>query len=285
MSIIINGEKIEDSVIRHEFERLRPDYEKAFSDQSPDKQKKQLLEWSKENVIEKLLVRQYAKKHGSAIAQADVESALVQIKEQYQGRGQSAEELSDEDEKKIKADIELQMKIEQVMQDVCKDIPEPSQGDVQAYYDENKEQFKAVEQVRVAHIVKHINWQTDEAAAHNAIKKACDELQTDVAFELLVDKYSDCTDNGGDLGYITKGQMVEEFEDVVFNLGPGQVSEVFRTRFGFHIAKVYDKKPTVFPGIEEAKEPIANMLMAKAKDKAFEEFVDRLRSNAEIQGL
>jgi len=285
MGLIVNGEKIEDSVIRHEFERLKPDYEMVFKDQSPEQQKAQLLEWSKENVIERLLISQHARKHASAIPQAEVESALAKIKEQCQKHGQPLKELSSKDEKEIKKDIEMQMKIEQVMQDVCKDIPEPSEKDVLEYYDKNKEQFKTAGQVRVAHVIKHINWQADEKTAYNAIKKAEDELKNGTAFELLVDKYTDCPDNGGDLGYITKGQMVEEFEDVVFKLGTGQVSDVFRTRFGFHIAKVYDKRPAVVPDIEEVKNPIANMLMEKARDKAVEEFVDRLRSKAKVQEI
>jgi len=137
----------------------------------------------------------------------------------------------------------------------------------------------------VAHIVKHINWQTDKATAYNIIRKAQDELTKGAVFETLVTKYSDCPENGGDLGYITRGQMVEEFEDVVFNLGLGEVSGLFRTRFGFHIAKLYDRKPSVLCALEEVRDDIVNKLREQMQRNAADEFVDRLKSKAKIEEI
>ena len=73
------------------------------------------------------------------------------------------------------------------------------------FYEENKEQLKSAEQVRVGHIVKHISWQTEENAACDVIKKAQDELKEGAVFETLAQKYSDCPENGGDLGHISRG--------------------------------------------------------------------------------
>ena len=50
--------------------------------------------------------------------------------------------------------------------------------------------------------------------------------------------------------------MVEEFNDVVFNLGIGQISDIFRTRFGYHIAKVYDRKPAAIPPLTKVRDGI-----------------------------
>ena len=285
MTLIVNGEKIEDSLIQQEVERLRPHYEQVFRDQDPKEQRAQLFDWSRENVIERVLINQEAKNIDAGIPQARIESALEQVKKQYQNQGQSPQQLSAEDEEKIKEDIKSQMRVEWMLQDVCKDIPGPSEKAVLEFYNENKEQFKSAEQVRVAHIVKHINWQTDEATAHNIIRKAQDELKNGAVFETLVAKYSDCPENGGDLGYITRGQMVEEFEDVVFNLGVNEASDVFRTRFGFHIAKLYDRKPAVIPAIKEVKKQVVSELKGQMRSKAIDEFVDRLKSKAKIEEI
>ena len=285
MTLIVNGEKIEDSLIQQEVERLRPHYEKVFRDQDPKEQKAQLFDWSRENVIERVLINQEAKNIDAGIPQARIESALEQVKKQYQNQGQSPQQLSAEDEEKIKEDIKSQMRVEWMLQDVCKDIPGPSEKAVLEFYNENKEQFKSAEQVRVAHIVKHINWQTDEATAHNIIRKTQDALKNGAVFETLVAKYSDCPENGGDLGYITRGQMVEEFEDVVFNLGVNEASDVFRTRFGFHIAKLYDRKPAVIPAIKEVKKQVVSELKGQMRSKAIDEFVDRLKSKAKIEEI
>jgi parvulin-like peptidyl-prolyl isomerase len=283
MTIIVNGEKIDESAIKQEFERLRPHYEQAFKDQDPKQQKSQLLDWSKENVIEMVLIKQEAIKYGDPIPQDVVEAALAKIKEQYADEEQFYKDFDANDDGKIKEAIEMQMRVDRRLEDIYKDIPEPSKEDIWQYYDQNKEQFKSPEQIRVAHIVKHISWQTDEAAAQNIITKAKDELKKGAVFETLVQKYSDCPENGGDLGYITRGQMVEEFDDVVFNLDVGRTSDVFHTRFGFHIAKVYDRKPEAIPDIKEVKDQIVNELKEKAKSKSIDDFLDKLKSKAKIE--
>lgn len=283
MTLFVNGEKIEESEIKREFERLRPQYEQTFKDQKPEQQKEQLLDWSRENVIEMVLIRQEAKKHGDPIPQADLETVLAKMKEQYADQEQFYKDFDTKDDKQIKEAIEMQVRVERRLEDVHKDIPEPSKQAISQYYEDNKEQFKSPEQIRVGHIVKHINWQTDEQAAQNIIRQALDELKKGAVFETLAQKYSDCPENGGDLGYITTGQMVEEFEDVVFNLGVGQASDIFRTRFGFHIAKVYDRKPPVIPELKEVKHQITDTLIEQAKSKAIDDFIDKLKSKAKIE--
>jgi parvulin-like peptidyl-prolyl isomerase len=110
-------------------------------------------------------------------------------------------------------------------------------------------------------------------------------LKNGAAFEVVVDKYTDCADSGGDLGYVARGHMVEEFEDVVFHLGEGEISDVFRTRFGFHIAKVYGREPAAVRSLEEVKGQIVDALKEQMRGKAIDEFVDRLKSKAKIEEM
>jgi len=283
MTLIVNGEKIEDSAIQQEVERLRPDYERVFTDKDPKEREAQLLDWSRENVIERVLINQEAKTNGGKIPGAQIDSVLAKLKEQYEDQKQLYREFDAEDDEKIRERIELQMRVEQRLNDLCKDLPGPSQAAVQQYYEKNKEQFRTGEQARVAHIVKYVNWQTDEETAHNAIREAHNELKNGAAFEVVVDKHTDCADNGGDLGRVTIGQMVAEFEDVVFNLGVGEISDVFRTRFGFHIAKVYERQPAAVPSLEEVKGEIVDTLKEQMRGKAVDEFIDGLRSKARIE--
>jgi parvulin-like peptidyl-prolyl isomerase len=285
MTLIVNGQKIEEETIQQEFERLKPHYEQAFKDQPLKEQKAQLLDWSKENVIEMVLIRQEAKNNGAPIPKEELDSIFAKMKEQYADAEQFYKDFETEDDAKIKETIEMQIKVERKLEDIAKDLPQPSKEDIDKYYDQNKEQLQSPEQIRVSHIVKNINWQTDETAAENITKKALDELKNGAVFETLVEKYSDCPENGGDLGYITRGQMVEEFEDVVFNLGAGQASDVFRTRFGFHIAKLYDRKSPALPELKEVKDQIVNSLKEQAKSKAIDEFIDKLKSKAKIEEI
>ena len=283
MALIVNGEKIEDSAIKQEVERLRPDYERVFADQKTEEREAQLLEWSRENMIEKVLINQEAQKNGDKVPPARVQEALARLKEQYDDTQQLYEDLKVENDEQIKEEIEKQMRVEQRIEQVYKNLPKPSQADIRKYYEENQEQFKSSEKIRVAHIVKYVNWQTDEQTAYEAISRAYEELKNGTAFEVVVDKYTDCADSGGDLGFVVRGQMVEEFEDVVFNLGAGQVSDIFRTRFGFHIAKVYAREPATVAAFEDVKDRITELVKKQMNSEAIDNFIDSLKSEAKIE--
>lgn len=93
----------------------------------------------------------------------------------------------------------------------------------------------AVTSVKASHIL------VDSKAEADLLKSKIDKGE---CFETLAKKYSKCPsgENGGDLGYFERGQMVPEFEDAAFNLPIGAVSNPVRTQFGWHIIKVYDKR-------------------------------------------
>ena len=92
-----------------------------------------------------------------------------------------------------------------------------------------------VTSVKASHILVDTKTQAD------LIKSKIDKGEN---FETLAKKYSKCpsSENGGDLGYFERGQMVKEFEDAAFALPVGKVSNPIKTQFGWHLIKVYDKK-------------------------------------------
>jgi len=85
---------------------------------------------------------------------------------------------------------------------------------------------------------------------------------------------------GGGIAY-----NAEEFEDVVFALKDNQVSDIFRTVFGFHIAKVYGRKPEGFADFAEVQAGIQTALHRQKQERAVENYLDRLRAKAVIQDL
>jgi len=283
MAVKINGETIEDALIKQEADRLRPDYKQVFNEQPEEEQEAQLMEWSKENVIERTLLTQEAKSRDIPLPQEEIEKQLEEIKERVEGQGEDAQKLTDDVEKKIKEDIELQMKVEQLIKDVTGKAADPTDDEISKFYEENKENFKTPQRVRVSHIVKHLDWQTDEKTAQEIMDGALKELETGTPFEKLAAQHSDCPDSGGDLGYIVKGQMVEEFEDVVFNLGVGSYSGIFRTRFGFHIAKVYDRTEESYQKLDEVKKNIVEELQKQKHEALINAFVDNLKIKATIE--
>ncbi|HEX42930.1 MAG TPA: hypothetical protein ENN81_12865 [Phycisphaerales bacterium] len=283
MMLKVNGQVIEEATIQEEAERLRPHYEQAFADQPADQREAQLLDWSKENVIERVLVAQDAQAHGGEVSGQEIDAAIERIKKQYADEEDFAREYSGQALEKLREDIALQLKVERRLDGVRKKAAKPSEAEIRDYYEQNQEEFRTPEQVRVAHMVKYVNWQTSEADALQAMRQAKKDLDTGALFEGIVDRYSDCNDRGGDLGYVARGQMVEEFEDVIFHLSAGQVSDVFRTRFGFHIAKVYDRRPSEIRPLKDIREQVDGALRRQKEDQAVEAFVDELRAAARVE--
>ncbi|OPZ16122.1 MAG: Foldase protein PrsA 1 precursor [candidate division BRC1 bacterium ADurb.BinA364] len=115
------------------------------------------------------------------------------------------------------------------------------------------------------------------------MRKLREELAKGADFAQAAARNSDCPDNGGDLGYFPRGQMVPEFENVVFSLKRGQISEVFRTEFGLHIATVTDKRPARPYEFEQVKDTIRRELRGGLRQKAIEDFIDAERAKARIE--
>jgi parvulin-like peptidyl-prolyl isomerase len=283
MALIVNGERIEDATIQKEIERLRPRYEQVFSNMDPQQRETQLLDWSKDNVIEQVLLRQEARKSTEQIPNSHLEYILARLKDEYKDQQKLYEDLAAANDKQALENIELRIKVDRKLKEIGSSAPKPSQADIRQFYEENSGLFANPEQIRVAHIVKYVDWRSDEASALEAITAAHDELKSGIPFEKIVDKYTDCTDPGGDLGYISRGDMVDEFNDVAFNVAEGQISDIFRTRFGFHIAKVYDRKPPSIPPLEEVKNDVLEELKDQMRSDAVDRFVDQLRSQAKIE--
>ena len=103
------------------------------------------------------------------------------------------------------------------------------------------------------------------------------------SFEAIADELSDCPGSGGDLGWFPRGQMVPEFEAVVFALKPGEISPVFRTSFGFHIAKVHNRAEERLATFEEARPQIERQLLTEKHQKALERLCDYLRARATVE--
>jgi len=267
MAFTVNGELVEDSVIRAEASALRPRYETVARTMDPIEAEMQLREWSRENVIERVLLRQEAAGESEPLSPEAIDEALHSIRTQP---GQDP-----------RKDVEIRLRVDRLLEKITSKVSPPKHKELSEYYRKNKEQFRRPELVHAAHIVKNVDENVNEATASEAIRKIQEEL-TSASFEELADRASDCAGNRGDLGWVQRGQMVQEFEDVIFALSEGAVSDVFRTAFGFHIAKVYARKPAGVGSFDEVRQTIESALLRQKQERAVENFLDRLRSKAVI---
>lgn len=148
-----------------------------------------------------------------------------------------------------------------------------SDDDVSAWYEENKDQYRDEEQRRVSHIL--IETGDDEEAAKAKAEALLAEIKGGADFATVAEESSEdsfSAENGGDLDYITPGMMDDAFDSAVFSLkNVGDVTDVVKTEFGFHIIKLTDLKPeTIKPFSDVAGEIRENLITEKATDRFYE---------------
>ncbi len=84
---------------------------------------------------------------------------------------------------------------------------------------------------------------------------------------------------GGDLGYLTKGNMIPEFENVIFRMKPGDVSGIVRSDFGYHIIKLVGMRESVVKvSLDDVRQNIMNKLVIEKREQSYREFLDSLRT-------
>jgi parvulin-like peptidyl-prolyl isomerase len=278
MALIINGETVDDAVVRQEVNQTRPRYEEMVDGLDPVAKEIQLWDWSRETVIERVLLHQEALKDPEPIAPEAIEEAVNAMKAQAPPNAEG-----EQSEEELRREVEVRLRLDRLLQKLAAKVAPPKHKDVGDYYKKYKQQFALPEMIRASHIVKNVDEKTDEQTALSAMQTAEEELKSGAPFEEIADRYSDCAGNGGDLGYFPRGEMVDEFDAVVFGLKPNETSSIFRTSFGFHIAKVYERKPAGFRGLSEVKQDIERMLHREKQERALEQFVDALKAKAEIR--
>ena len=162
-----------------------------------------------------------------------------------------------------------------------------SDSDLKKIYDENIQQYQVPNRVHTEHILFLTTGKTD-AEVEEIKKKAADVLaqakKKGANFEELAKKYSEDPGSkakGGDLGWLLQGQTVPEFEKAAFSLNKGEISDLIRTQYGFHIIKVLDKETAHTQPFDEVKDSIRAPLLLQKVDADAGNIADKM--SAEIR--
>ena len=156
-----------------------------------------------------------------------------------------------------------------------------SDAELKAQYQQDIQQYQVPNRVHVEHVLLMTVGKTDAEVAE--IRQKAEDILKQAKkggkFEDLAKKYSEdpgTKDKGGDLGWITQGQTVPEFEKTAFSLPNGSISDLVKTQYGFHIIKVLDKETAHTKPFEEVKDSIKAPLLLSKADKQAGDVADKL---------
>ncbi len=172
---------------------------------------------------------------------------------------------------RIRKDIVRQFAVDAIMKDVS-----VSDEEVAAGYEKRKDTFQVPESVRASHILVE-----DEEAA----KRVKADLDAGMSFDEAARKYSTCPskEQGGDLGFFTKEQMVKEFADAAFSMKAGEVTaEPVKTQFGLHFIKLVERKEASVRPLDEVRAHLTETLLNEKKAEIYNNKLKDLREKYKV---
>lgn len=160
------------------------------------------------------------------------------------------------------------------------DTIQVTDAQIQAYYNAHKGDYQTPERVHARHILLSItNKPKDEVPKIKAQAEELDkQIKAGANFADLAKKNSQdpgSAQKGGDLGWVSRGQMVKNFEDAVFTLKPNEISDVVTTEYGFHIIQVLEKQPAHLQTLDEVKPAIVAALKNQTVFDRMQELTDK----------
>ncbi|MGE5361037.1 MAG: peptidyl-prolyl cis-trans isomerase [Bacteroidales bacterium] len=151
-------------------------------------------------------------------------------------------------------------------------------SEIERAYNDNIETYSTPEQVRASHILLKTDGKNDEAVKAKA-EQLLKEAKAGADFAELAKKNSQdeaSAKNGGDLDYFTRGKMVPEFDEAAFSMEPGQISDLVKTQYGYHIIKVTDKKAASIKPLTEVRQQIVDQLTWERAQAKASEIADKM---------
>ena len=273
MPLVVNGEAIPDRVLEREFLRLSSGLE-MDAPHAGAMDPSHLRAAAVRNVVARTLLLQTA-----AARKLRVSNEEVNAERGRRWGGSTNTTCGSGVTKAIAEDLLL----ERISADLTRHVPRPSRAQAEIFYRRNQHLYRLAEAVQAAHIVRNVTSSEELLAADVILREAEAELAKGKAFEQVANRYSDCKGVGGSVGWVVRGRMVPEFEDVVFGLLPGQRSGIFRTIFGLHIAtSVRRRKEGVRP-FDEVRLEIAKRLFAEHRQQALNAAVASLEAESDIR--
>ena len=283
----VNSEIITLSVIEERAEILRQKYVGApisISEQD-------LLKEALNMVIEESLQIQEGKKLGFVIDEDAVDAAMEEIiKKNDLAEGQLQEMLKREGRtlKSYKNHIRDQIMVSKITRFEIGNRVKVSEKSIIKYYKENQKEFWQEGKVKARHILFIAERGSSEKIRREKLqqaKKILLKLRKGNDFAKLAMKYSEdiSASNGGDVGFVGRGKMVPEFEEAVFNLKPGQVSDIVKTEYGYHIIKVEEVLPGKTLTLKDVKNRIHQILTMQMQKQVYDVWMNELKNSAFIE--
>ena len=282
MKLIINGQEIPQAFFEQRLQEIYPEVQQRLGDKPPAIIELSARDEARERVIEESLIEQEIDRVNPPADEALVQQELKKMlkkqetKRQLKQAGRNREIVINNMRKQLYRRLQAYEIMEAAMhQDPASD------EDVEEFYNKNLNHFKTLEQIHASHIL--IRDKSD--IGREKLDAVIEALDSGRDFEELAREFSEDTssEQGGDLGWLPRGQTVAKFEKVAFSLELDEISDPFETQFGWHIVRLHERQDARTQSLEEVSEQIAMMLLRERRNESYRLFLQDLKEKATIE--
>jgi len=227
-------------------------------------------------LIDRKLILIEAEKRGVQISAAELETALADLRGTYSTEEfQEVLRSSNQDPEQWVQLLKLRLLTEKVAEEATAVVAEVSEEEVTAFYRKNPDQFQRPAQLRARQIMLQTQAEAEQVLGRLEQGEDFAELAREVSL-------SPDRENGGDLGYFARNQLPVEFDEVLFKLPVGRVSEPVASPYGYHLFLVEEKRKKGLEPLSSAKEELTAQLHRERKEQAFAEWLKELREQTPV---
>ena len=254
---------------------------------NPKEEKAKILD----HLIEEKLIDQQCRKWTITVSARDIDEAIEDVKrrnavnEEQLKAALMADGLSWED---YRQELQKQIMRSKLISRVIREDFSLDDEALRGFYVQHIERFTEPDRRRVSHILIMIPQNADDLLTEALLHKGemiLGRLRRGEDFGELARLYSDdaSAKNGGDLGFFKRGELLPKLDRVIFNTQPGESSILVRTKIGFHIIKVTEKKEGRVIPYEEVMEKVKGQYIQKESQRRFKSWLQEVKAESFIE--
>lgn len=290
--VVVNGVRIEPWEVGREFQKLLP--QTSFHGRVEGDRRSELEQQATEVLVVKELKRQWAGREDLAVDSATVDSELAEVRARFVDETAYHAALNGHGitEAELRRAIMRDRLASDVDERILSEVPDPELGDVNRFFESNREDYVTPEARHVVHVLIHVPPSADTTVWDRAENQAeavavnVREGKTDLVTEAerkrmdVPPRYRDQT---GDLGMVHRGALQANVDEVVFTARIGEIVGPVRTIFGYSVLEVTSVEPPRQMEFAQVSEAISSRLKREWREAVLAEFEENLRATASIE--
>ena len=287
----LNGREIPRQAIEHELNRLVRFYAQHGVSEARIRAELPLLKRrAEEQAAGTALLFAEAERLDIPVSDDEVEASLRRMTDEAGGpaRLRAILEKQGQNVQQLRGEIRRGRRVDKLVEKATADTPDPTDAEAEAFFAAHRDEFGKAEQVRAQHILVTPKGDSpeDDLAAIAKIREIRERLLAGSDFSTEAAAHSDCPSGkqaGGSLGWFSRGMMVKEFDEAAFSMKVGELSDIVKTQFGYHVIYKNDAQPESIPDFSEVRERIKDLLRHQRRGEALAAYVAELREKASIE--